>query len=89
MRDQRIFPIHPSDRGYEASVPWGLVEPYGKRAILNHSQSLETLASRGGLGIVELYYLLHDSPFERPLISHDNALSYLRTRLALFRGTAA
>ena len=84
-----MFPVHPSDRAFESCVPWQLVEPYKDRAQRNHSQSLETLASRGGLSIVELYYLLHDAPFEHPLISHDSALSYLRTRLALFRGNAA
>lgn len=31
------------------SVPWNFVEPFRERAMWNHSQSLETLAARGGL----------------------------------------
>jgi hypothetical protein len=37
-----------------AEVPWGLIEPHEAQARANHGgQSLERLASRGGLGVAE------------------------------------
>lgn len=42
------------------SVPWALVEPYREQAYKNHQQSLEELHKRGGLGIDELYAILHN-----------------------------
>ena len=35
------------------SIPWALLEPFEAQAKANHGQSLETLASRGGLSPTE------------------------------------
>jgi hypothetical protein len=42
------------------SIPWNTIKPHEKQAIKNHSQSLETLAERGGLDWIELYAVLTD-----------------------------
>jgi len=43
-------------------IPWDIVTPHEAQAKLNHSQSLETLASRGGLSPEELLAVLEDRP---------------------------
>jgi hypothetical protein len=46
---ERLFPIMDDDKGGRWSMPWRLIEPYNGQALRNHDQSLEKLASRGGL----------------------------------------
>jgi hypothetical protein len=53
----RRFPIL-RDKGKVRSVPWSVVEPLRDLAMQVHSQSLEKLASRGGLSRWELAGLL-------------------------------
>jgi hypothetical protein len=62
--DDRRFPIidrryglpKPGDQADPVrSVPWSLVEPLRARCLLIHSQTLERLADRGGLGPEELW----------------------------------
>jgi hypothetical protein len=50
---ERQFPIM---RG--GSIPWSIIAPYEKQAINNHDQSLEVLASRGGLDPLEAVAVL-------------------------------
>jgi hypothetical protein len=64
MADDRIFPVMGIER-YDGragpqpkGVPWALVAPCAHVAERNHSQSLSTLASRGGLDWTELYAVL-------------------------------
>ena len=45
------------------SIPWEIIAPCESRAKRNHSQSLERLAQRGGLGPLELYAVLRDIPY--------------------------
>ena len=59
-RDPRRFPILEHRAGHIQSVPWWLVEGHEQQALLNHDQTLETLASRGGLSSQELYCIVHD-----------------------------
>lgn len=47
------------------SVPWSFVERFRARIESNHSQTLEVLASRGGLGPDELWLAAHDQPLSR------------------------
>lgn len=45
------------------SIPWSWIAPHEPQALKNHCrQSLETLASRGGLSPVEIYAVLNDLP---------------------------
>lgn len=41
-------------------VPWAMLAPHEAQAQLNHSQSLETLASRGGLDPAEALAVVTD-----------------------------
>ena len=45
---ERMFPILKDD--CIKAIPWASRAPHEKQAVSNHSQSLETLARRGGLG---------------------------------------
>lgn len=47
------------------TVPWSFVETFRERAESNHSQTLEVLASRGGLGPDEMWLAAHDQPLSR------------------------
>ena len=62
---ERVFPILASGRitGLPTFVPWWFVEQHREQAMDNHSQTLERLADRGGLGWVELYFVVTDKPF--------------------------
>lgn len=53
MVDCRMFPIL-GDPCLKA-VPWAFLAPHEAQAISNHSQGLETLARRGGLGPDEVW----------------------------------
>lgn len=58
--DARRFPIMAGERGEggRRSIPWALIEPQEPQARRNHGQSLQRLAERGGLDIVEAYAVL-------------------------------
>lgn len=46
------------------SVPFDFVAPYENQAQKNHSQSLKRLKERGGLGPLELYYVMKELPYD-------------------------
>jgi len=80
---ERQFPIHPSDRKTIASVPWGLVAPFAERAARNHSQSLDRLAERGGLGLQELWCVLNDKDLRLcRTITNEQAAEFIRKAVA-------
>jgi hypothetical protein len=64
-----MFPVLESDPvlfsqlGCPRAVPWGMLEPHEAWAHQNHSQSLNRLAERGGLGAIEMYAVLNDLPY--------------------------
>lgn len=62
MGEERQFPIHPTDRERLESVPWSLIAPHEDQAFSNHGQSLEKLARRGGLGLIELALVIEPKP---------------------------
>lgn len=41
-----------------SSIPWEVIAPYEGQALINHQQSLEKLASRGGLDPGETYLVM-------------------------------
>lgn len=61
----RMFPIlNQSKIKHDLlEVPWDMLVPFEKQAIINHEQDLETLAKRGGLNAEEMFLVL----LERPL----------------------
>ncbi len=73
----RMFPIltnrykRKESWGDLTEIPWAMIAPFSKRAKRNHSQSLETLADRGGLSPSEAIAVLD----ERNLFSGDHSLA--------------
>lgn len=87
----RMFPVlFGSDRKkYEAigapkAVPWELLAAHESQALANHSQSLEILARRGGLGIEEMAPILEGRK-AFPLIPLDQAMAIVQRHLAEWR----
>lgn len=64
MRKQ--FPVlHSSHRDGDAEyIPWEILEPHEAQIYANHGQSLEQLASRGGLSWREIYAVITDKEFD-------------------------
>jgi len=58
----RQFPIMIGYRGTKgpcpSSIPWEAIAPYEGQAKVNHDQSLEKLAGRGGLDPVEAFFIM-------------------------------
>lgn len=71
---ERRFPILQGG----PSIPWRLIEPHGRQALANHSQTLERLAERGGLGPCEALAVLEDRPWRLmdPDVAHDLLSAY-------------
>lgn len=44
------------------AVPWAALTPHEARARRNHDQTLNQLAQRGGLSVVEAVLVLRDKP---------------------------
>lgn len=64
------------------TVPWDFVAPHEKQAIKNHcGQTLIQLNERGGLSIQELYYVIFDQKFSRPIITEQEALKVVLAKL--------
>lgn len=45
-------------------IPFGVLAPHEEQALINHGQSLERLAERGGLGWSEMLAILEDRKFK-------------------------
>lgn len=58
----RQFPImigHEGTKGpCPSSIPWDAIRPYAGQALVNHDQTLERLAERGGLDPVEAFFVM-------------------------------
>lgn len=65
MTTQRRFPVihdnrfDPKSLKVPRSVPWEFVEAFRSYAESNHAQTLEVLASRGGMTPVEIFAAAH------------------------------
>lgn len=80
----KMFPIL---IGYEGtagpcprSIPWDVIAPYGGQAEVNHSQTLERLAERGGLSPVEAWRVMHGKTWQGETFTKDlekEACAYL------------
>lgn len=68
-RREKRFPIM-QDRAI-ASIPFGILEPHRVQAQLNHAQTLEVLAERGGLTTCEAVAVLEDRAWYK--MSRDGA----------------
>lgn len=87
MTAERMFPVLRGDDrdeyrriGAPQYVPWTLLAPHEARALRNHDQSLETLASRGGLGLCEMVAILEDRRWRK--MDQGEALTRLKEHIA-------
>lgn len=55
------YPILHSNGEY---IPFDMMLEHEEQCLSNHSQSVETLASRGGTCYLETYYILNNSPYK-------------------------
>jgi hypothetical protein len=61
-----------------SQIPWALIAPHERQAQRNHSQSLETLASRGGLSACEALAVIEDRSYRRiPMAEANEQLARL------------
>jgi hypothetical protein len=79
------FPIHDWKRPewMPSEIPWEIVAPFERRAELNHGQSLQRLAERGGLCAEELFCLLNNESLRRLLhngIPNDEIKVFFREK---------
>lgn len=67
---ERQFPVHPTDAAWwRKTVPWEFLAPHEEQAKLNHGgQSLEQLAERGGLSVVEIYAIVHNLTWKAVMV---------------------
>jgi len=56
------FPILGSEP--KEYIPLDIIKLHEKQAIRNHSQTLERLAERGGLGWIEMLFVLEDKEYD-------------------------
>ncbi len=59
------------------SVPWAFVEKFRAQAEENHAQTLEVLASRGGLAPEEMWLAAHGHRLFRVKIDEQVAIDWL------------
>jgi hypothetical protein len=60
-----LFPIHLGSDGRKAYIPRAMIAPHEEWAQRNHSQSLQRLAERGGLGWCEALAVLENRRWSR------------------------
>lgn len=67
------------------SVPWDFLEPHAPQAIANHDQTLDKLASRGGLSPLEIYAVVNSLgliPFVRGrTMTNKQAMAWIKEQL--------
>lgn len=66
-----------------SKIPWCLVEPHATAIQKNHDgQSLEALASRGGLSPLEVFAGIHGfTPYEKPEYTEETSASWLTSMM--------
>ncbi|RJQ44379.1 MAG: hypothetical protein C4534_06525 [Gaiellales bacterium] len=84
-KDKRQFPIvqlreNPSDE--PEWIPWALLQDHEMQARKNHSQSLYTLASGGGITVREAYFLIRDMDLNMAMPSLDECIAFVRQAIA-------
>jgi hypothetical protein len=63
MEDRnKRFPIMECSR--IKSIPWSVIAPHAQQALINHGQTLERLAERGGLNAKEAIAIIRDHPYK-------------------------
>lgn len=72
-----LFPVLQSGRQPQEYIPYNIIAPHEAQAMRNHSQTLQRLAERGGLGWTEILAVLSDKTWKEMgwigLISYKEA----------------
>jgi hypothetical protein len=68
--------------GCPRAIPWDLIAPFEAQALINHDQSLQRLAERGGLSPDEMLAVMENRKFKR--MSLEDAVEGLKGKLAGF-----
>lgn len=88
MNAERQFPImgywRGRRRGEPFMLPWDFIQPHEKQAQLNHHQSLDALARRGGLDPTEALDILLDQPFATSRLTWEDATTKVQELLAAY-----
>ena len=69
-------------------IPWELIEKHEKQAVINHGQSLERLAERGGLSYEEALLVLTDKPLSSKIVPEEEAIEKVRSIVELYNNQA-
>jgi hypothetical protein len=60
-----------------ANIPMAVLAPHEKQALQNHGQTLEKLASRGGLSASEALAVLEDRPWRQPVSQQETEIAVI------------
>lgn len=55
-----------------SEIPWGVIAPHEEQAQRNHGQSLDRLASRGGLAASEAIDIIEGRPWNSAKVCIEN-----------------
>jgi len=79
MTDDKFFSKR---KDFPQRLPWELIEQCDSQAKKNHSQSLETLAGRGGLHPVEAYCIMRGLSLSHVRLPNDEeAAEYIEKKM--------
>lgn len=59
-----LYPVLQSGRQPQEYIPYNIIAPHEAQAMRNHSQTLQRLAERGGLGWTEILAVLNDKTWK-------------------------
>lgn len=65
-----------------STVPWSLLAPHERQALYNHGQTLEQLASRGGLSPCEIMWVIERKRWQGTKETEAQAAKRLKDLLA-------
>lgn len=85
VEKERRFPVLRGSHDPQGprDISWSLLEPHRKQAELNHGQTLERLAQRGGLCPQEIVAVLENRSLKDVVdMSYHEAISVIATRSA-------
>jgi hypothetical protein len=63
-------------------LPWSLIAPHERQAMVNHGQTLERLAERGGLGFTEAEAVIRGMSWRDLPLNEAASELWLRERIA-------
>jgi hypothetical protein len=74
----RLFPILGCPKLHKI-IPWDMIAPHARQAFINHGQSLEIIARRGGLSPCEALAVLEDRAYR--VMARDESEQQLQEKV--------